>query len=115
MNDFFSSCENQAALTELLNHLRAVYKEVKSDQGKTLDNIGMIIDFLRRGAVSVTKKECADELLKGCEMASNRVTSATENLFDVSATVKATEEERIRFLSNAARYSTRRNMSARCA
>ena len=103
VDDLFCSCENQSTLTELLDHLRAAYKEVKCKQGETLDYIGTTFDFRRRGAVSVTMKECVDELLKGCGVVSNRVTPATENLFEVRKMVKATEEERGWFHSNVAK------------
>ena len=103
VDDLFCSCENQATLTELLDHLREVYKEVKCKQGDKLDYIGMTFDFRRQGGVSVTMKECVDDLLKGCGEVSSRATPATDSLFDVRETVKATEEEKVWFHSNVAK------------
>jgi hypothetical protein len=103
VDDILVTCVSQDSITLLGKYLTEVYKETKTHSGKVLDYIGMTFDFRVLGEVRVTMANCVGEILDGCGVTTTRATPATENLFDIRDTEKATDSEKKWFHTHVAK------------
>ncbi len=76
VNELFVSSGSDASLAELESHTRKVYNERIVCKGKVLDYIGMTLEYVLFGQVSITMENCKRDILSDCGVWPTRHTSA---------------------------------------
>lgn len=93
VDDLMVTCIVKAELVKFQKYLSGVYADTKVHEGLVLDYIGMTFDFRTKGQVSITMKNCIDEILSGCGVNIKCKTPAASTLFDVRETADKLSKE----------------------
>jgi hypothetical protein len=89
-----ATSESDKLLDELENQLRKTYGTITVKCGKVIDYVGMTFDFTEPTTVKVTMAHSVQDILTGCGVDGTAATPASENLFNIRDTTKATEQEK---------------------
>jgi hypothetical protein len=103
VDDLKITSVSQSDIDAFVEHLRAVYKEVKVNTGKVINYVGMTFDYREDGQVRITMENCVNDILVGCGVETTRATPAASTLFDVRDAPKVTAEESKYFHSHVAK------------
>jgi hypothetical protein len=93
VDDLMVTSRSHEDIRSLEAALRRTYREIKVNEGKVLDYVGMTFNFETLGEVRITMDSCVENILSECGVETLRVTPASSSLFDVRDTEKASPTE----------------------
>jgi hypothetical protein len=103
VDDLLVTCIDPSKLASFETGLRAFYREVATKRGPVIDYVGMTFDFTLSGQVSITMKNCVDDILASGGAQPSRTSAATSNLFEVRDAPKVSASESAYFHTHVAK------------
>jgi hypothetical protein len=103
VDDIKIVAEDQHLIDEMYLKLVNKYKDVKIDQGDTLQYLGMVFDYSTPYEVSISMPKYIEELLESQDVVGISRTPATVTLYDIGDSQLLSYEQRVKYHSDTAK------------